>query len=564
MSIYASLPGIDADEPCGLPWQYQGSHVLPAEGDPRGGSIGLAEIPSHITRDRRDDQPEDGTPWPWARLSIDAGDGHAAAVITPTQARHLAAQLTDWADSTGDTDVTDPTTRQAVEDHLRAAIRDALEATDHADHAALTDAVYQAVQGLYVPPPPGSDRDALPDDLRALVAPHMRPYLSTSHETADALYAATLGHPDRAGELREWAGRMAASCRDTRKQDMARCMHPDHRTDGAEAAAPEQQPDVTTCDGCGDDLTHAELTHQCTPCAAVATVAGDVMADAEQTADRLRLAHQARRAKAAQLDDIRHALCDVGVIRDDDPYGHADLADVIRQMGSAAQGQHRPDSHADAELTAEEARALADDLGTQLYRAEDALAFVGECCDIADREQRPITTAQVREWLKGARCGRQLLADRAADTASDEGLREQLAAAMREHWLITSRDAADGDGNAPCRCGDWREPGPMGIDEQDWDSHLAATLLPVIARRTQQLRAERDMLGRETDRLRRDWTTLRTRCEQAEAALARMHALRRAWRTQGAPRLGTSIAREWDKRLAELDAALGQPDTQNS
>ncbi|MBE4796160.1 hypothetical protein [Streptomyces caniscabiei] len=65
------------------------------------------------------------------------------------------------------------------------------------------------------------------------------------------------------------------------------------------------------------------------------------------------------------------------------------------------------------ELTAEEARDLAEDLGYQLYRAQDALAFVGECCDIADREQRPVTTADVREWLKGARCGRQLLAESA-------------------------------------------------------------------------------------------------------------------------------------------------------
>ena len=64
-----------------------------------------------------------------------------------------------------------------------------------------------------------------------------------------------------------------------------------------------------------------------------------------------------------------------------------------------------------AELTAEEARALADQLGTDLYRAQDALAFVAECCTIADREQRPITTATVREWLKGAQCGRQLAAD---------------------------------------------------------------------------------------------------------------------------------------------------------
>jgi hypothetical protein len=63
------------------------------------------------------------------------------------------------------------------------------------------------------------------------------------------------------------------------------------------------------------------------------------------------------------------------------------------------------------ELTADEARALADDLGLQLYRTQDALAFVEECCTIAEREQRNITTADVREWLKGAQCGRQLAAN---------------------------------------------------------------------------------------------------------------------------------------------------------
>lgn len=55
----------------------------------------------------------------------------------------------------------------------------------------------------------------------------------------------------------------------------------------------------------------------------------------EQNADlatRLRLAHQARRAAEHQLDGIRRALCDVGALEDGDPYGHADLADVIRQV----------------------------------------------------------------------------------------------------------------------------------------------------------------------------------------------------------------------------------------
>lgn len=52
--------------------------------------------------------------------------------------------------------------------------------------------------------------------------------------------------------------------------------------------------------------------------------------------NRLRLAHKARRAKEHQLDDIRRALCDAGFMEDDDPYAHADLADVIRQVGEAA------------------------------------------------------------------------------------------------------------------------------------------------------------------------------------------------------------------------------------
>lgn len=55
---------------------------------------------------------------------------------------------------------------------------------------------------------------------------------------------------------------------------------------------------------------------------------------AETAENRLRLAHQARRAKEHQLDGIRRALCDIGAIQDGDPYSHADLEDVIRQLGS--------------------------------------------------------------------------------------------------------------------------------------------------------------------------------------------------------------------------------------
>lgn len=67
----------------------------------------------------------------------------------------------------------------------------------------------------------------------------------------------------------------------------------------------------------------------------------------------------------------------------------------------------------DDELTAEEARALVDELGLQLYQAQDALAYVAEMCDIADEhrgkrgEPATVTTTRVREWLKGAQCARQ-------------------------------------------------------------------------------------------------------------------------------------------------------------
>lgn len=101
MSIYGSIEGIGGDgdpEHLGQPWVYQGSHILPAEDDPRDGVIGLAEIPSHITRDGRDDQPEDRHPWPWLRLSVDTRDSTADVVLDPAQARYLAAQLAAWAD----------------------------------------------------------------------------------------------------------------------------------------------------------------------------------------------------------------------------------------------------------------------------------------------------------------------------------------------------------------------------------------------------------------------------------------------------------------------------------
>jgi hypothetical protein len=182
-------------------------------------------------------------------------------------------------------------------------------------------------------------------------------------------------------------------------------------------------------------------------------------------------------------------------------------------------------------------------------------------------------------------------------------------------------------------------------DEWQWRAEDAKRTTRVQRERAEQaetiraveinrLTAERDWLGREADRLRRDWVTMRDRAEQAEADLAEaratnqrlnyrtqqleseLAAYRRAvaqweiserstyvplrtiaaiakaagrnienprwllhyqrveqaetaitrvrdlharWLSAGAPPLGTSITRWWDKRLTELTAALAEP-----
>lgn len=62
--------GEPAPEDLDAPIIYQGSHILPSENDKRGGSIDLALIPSHITREGRGDGPEDEIPWPYLRVGM--------------------------------------------------------------------------------------------------------------------------------------------------------------------------------------------------------------------------------------------------------------------------------------------------------------------------------------------------------------------------------------------------------------------------------------------------------------------------------------------------------------
>lgn len=125
--------------------------------------------------------------------------------------------------------------------------------------------------------------------------------------------------------------------------------------------------------------TETRLTVQ--PCGHIHTVTDDDI-------------HRIRRHIDAMLDHV-------------DAGGHGwGVGDIIREARTRVGRAAEPADGAG--LTADEARSLADDLSIQLYRAQDALDFVGECCNIADREHRQITTGDVREWLKGAQCGRQL------------------------------------------------------------------------------------------------------------------------------------------------------------
>jgi hypothetical protein len=110
------------------------------------------------------------------------------------------------------------------------AVRPWLLGADEADVENCATAVLAAIQGLYVPPPPGSDRDALPEHLRGLIAPHMRPYISTACETALALDRAAQTHLPSMTTLVDWERRQHAACRITRKQDMAECVCDCHPT----------------------------------------------------------------------------------------------------------------------------------------------------------------------------------------------------------------------------------------------------------------------------------------------------------------------------------------------
>jgi hypothetical protein len=83
---------------CGLrnaPIVYRGSHILPADTDGRGGHVSVAGIPGFITRDGRDDRPDDDAPWPYLRVSV----GQEDAVLDEGQVCGLRDALSSWLGS---------------------------------------------------------------------------------------------------------------------------------------------------------------------------------------------------------------------------------------------------------------------------------------------------------------------------------------------------------------------------------------------------------------------------------------------------------------------------------
>jgi hypothetical protein len=95
--------------------------------------------------------------------------------------------------------------------------------------------------------------------------------------------------------------------------------------------------------------------------------------------------------------------------------GWLSLDHDTERWAEIARDRHIAEDHTapdDADLTAEEARDLADQLSRDLYRAEDRLAFIAELLDAAEGDGTTIVEiARVRGWLDGPKCGMQLAAE---------------------------------------------------------------------------------------------------------------------------------------------------------
>ena len=97
-SIGVGIYQEDDSKPCtcgNSPLRYQDSHTLPSQSDARGGQLGFAAIPDHITRSGR--SKESGKYWPWIRFHLSGGDKDAV-ILTLKQVRALRDALTQWVE----------------------------------------------------------------------------------------------------------------------------------------------------------------------------------------------------------------------------------------------------------------------------------------------------------------------------------------------------------------------------------------------------------------------------------------------------------------------------------
>jgi len=166
---------------------------------------------------------------------------------------------------------------------------------------------------------------------------------------------------------------------------------------------------------------------------------------------------------------------------DDEEQPPADRAALRRRFGEVLRRWGLLDEVNDPKATEEFA---VTDLLAVLPEPVDPAAVLRDAADRYDQllaDMSADTGKDPRYWagVQHVATGLRRMADE-TQPADRAALREQFAAAMREHYLSSNRDAADADRNMPCVCGDWREPGAETDDENDWDSHLADAVLAVL------------------------------------------------------------------------------------
>ncbi|QES53156.1 hypothetical protein DEJ51_01880 [Streptomyces venezuelae] len=119
MSIFATWLLLAEDGDAAAPLVYRGSHVNPADSDPRAGLLEVAAIPNHCHPRVRDldtapdarvpaeAPPVEGLPVEYLRVAVaqSAGTfpgglpGHATVIIDRAQVERLRDTLTEWLDT---------------------------------------------------------------------------------------------------------------------------------------------------------------------------------------------------------------------------------------------------------------------------------------------------------------------------------------------------------------------------------------------------------------------------------------------------------------------------------